>query len=655
MAEIATIPVIRRPYRDSFCWRETMRPLLKISCIFCVVLVFFCLAVTAGGKVIYVDDDGPADFNNIQAAINDANNGDTVVVAAGRYYESIHFHGKNISLTSTDPNNPDVVGATVIDGNGVNSVVTLSGTENSSCVLAGFTITNGRAPEGGGIYGNGTLATIEHNVIVNNSAAYGGGLSRCDGLIRNNTIAKNENVNYYNRPTYYGYGGGLYSCHGTIASNKILGNTAETGGGGMYIQMGHPLLVNCTFRENTALGQNGLGGGIFNNGGPLLRDCEFIANRAECGGGIHNGGYASITLVGCILSGNSAQGWGGGISNFDGSNPILTNCTVVGNFAPKGGGLAWVTFPDDKNPNNAQLTNCIAWDNRDNSGVGGATQICGGTEYVRYSCVQGGWPSEGNIDVDPLFVDIGYWDANGTRDEPYDDFWVNGDYHLKSQAGRWDENERRWTKDDVTSPCIDAGDPLTPIGLEPFPNGGRINMGAYGGTAEASKSYFGSPVCGTVVAGDINGDCQVDFLDFGLMASHWVQPTSTINSNSIVKDGVEYYVQTDKTEYRLGENVELYFRVSNLTDRQVNVGCPEIPDFNFVVEKDGEVVWRLFSLTYGSPWSFRLVPGGERSLRYNWSMGDANGNLVQPGIYAVVGVNHCAGVSDVRVPIRIKP
>jgi hypothetical protein len=49
-----------------------------------------------------------------------------------------------------------------------------------------------------------------------------------------------------------------------------------------------------------------------------------------------------------------------------------------------------------------------------------------------------------------------------------------GDYHLKSQAGHWDANSASWVKDEVTSPCIDAGDPASPIGLEPFPNGGRI-------------------------------------------------------------------------------------------------------------------------------------------------------------------------------------
>jgi parallel beta-helix repeat protein len=113
---------------------------------------------------------------------------------------------------------------------------------------------------------------------------------------------------------------------------------------------------------------------------------------------------------------------------------------------------------------------------------------------------------QGNIDIAPQFADTN-----------------NREYHLKSQAGRWDPNEGRWTSDDVTSLCIDAGDPNSPIGFEPFPSGGIINMGAYGGTAEASTSYFGGPVCETIVAGDINGDCKVDFADFAIMASHWLE------------------------------------------------------------------------------------------------------------------------------------
>ena len=90
--------------------------------------------------------------------------------------------------------------------------------------------------------------------------------------------------------------------------------------------------------------------------------------------------------------------------------------------------------------------------------------------------------------MDQLFARPGYWDPNDTPDDPNDNFCVEGDYHLKSQAGRWDTNSQSCAIDDVTGPCIDAGDPNTLIGNEPFPNGGFINMGVYGGTTEASKS-----------------------------------------------------------------------------------------------------------------------------------------------------------------------
>ena len=113
---------------------------------------------------------------------------------------------------------------------------------------------------------------------------------------------------------------------------------------------------------------------------------------------------------------------------------------------------------------------------------------------------------EGNTDADPCFAAPGI-----------------GDYHLKSGGGRWQADEGRWVMDDVTSPCIDAGDPMSPIGLEPFPNGGVVNMGGYGGTAEASKSYFGQAPCETIVAGDVNGDCIIDLRDFCLMAMHWME------------------------------------------------------------------------------------------------------------------------------------
>ena len=126
----------------------------------------------------------------------------------------------------------------------------------------------------------------------------------------------------------------------------------------------------------------------------------------------------------------------------------------------------------------------------------------------------------GNLSVDPLFVggwsDVDGRARGGRRGIAYD-------YHLRSQAGHWDPYDQIWVTDDVTSPCIDAGDPQGPLGYESFPNGGRVNMGAYGGTERASKSYFGEAPCATVIAGDINGDCRVDFADLAILSAHWLQ------------------------------------------------------------------------------------------------------------------------------------
>lgn len=139
-----------------------------------------------------------------------------------------------------------------------------------------------------------------------------------------------------------------------------------------------------------------------------------------------------------------------------------------------------------------------------------------------YSCIQewtGG--GEGNISSDPFFADA-----------------ANGDYHVKSQYGRWtdeqillDDNDTpadpnddflettpgQWVVDDVTSPCIDTGNPDLDWTAELWPNGGWVNMGAYGGTPEASMS--GNPV-GSIA--DLNHDEFVDANDLILFAADWL-------------------------------------------------------------------------------------------------------------------------------------
>jgi len=60
--------------------------------------------------------------------------------------------------------------------------------------------------------------------------------------------------------------------------------------------------------------------------------------------------------------------------------------------------------------------------------------------------------------------------------------------HRKSRFGRWDPGLATWVKDEVTSPCLDAGDPTSDWSNEPAGNGERINLGRYGNTPEASRS-----------------------------------------------------------------------------------------------------------------------------------------------------------------------
>ncbi len=165
----------------------------------------------------------------------------------------------------------------------------------------------------------------------------------------------------------------------------------------------------------------------------------------------------------------------------------MTNCTIAGNRAAGNpeisvgaGGLS-------------ELFNCIVWNNEKLSPESPDDSDWLGTCF--YCCLDPNAVATrdlGNIEQDPAFAMPGYWDPNGTPDNPSEDFFVEGDYHLRSQAGRWDPNSGTWVADNVTSPCIDAGDPNAPLGDEPVPNGGIINMGAYGGTAEASMSISDS-------------------------------------------------------------------------------------------------------------------------------------------------------------------
>jgi hypothetical protein len=183
--------------------------------------------------------------------------------------------------------------------------------------------------------------------------------------------------------------------------------------------------------------------------------------------------------------------------------------------------------------------------------------------YVGSGCTLNWGP--GNIDADPCFIEPGYWaDSNDPNIivEPNDPnaVWLDGDYHLKSAGWRWDTQRKVWTWDDVTSRCIDAGNPgsaladeLLSVPDDPNNEWGhnlRINMGAFGGTAEASIPPYDWALLsdatndgisdlddldvlsslwmntGDQLYADFNRDEIVDLFDFALLAQDWLAQTS---------------------------------------------------------------------------------------------------------------------------------
>jgi len=89
------------------------------------------------------------------------------------------------------------------------------------------------------------------------------------------------------------------------------------------------------------------------------------------------------------------------------------------------------------------------------------------------------------------------------------------DYHLLSERGRYWPLHDVWVLDDLTSPCIDGGDPAVEPWGERMPNGGAINMGAFGGTAWASMSEW-------PIGSDRNYTGNVDFEDWALFCAEWL-------------------------------------------------------------------------------------------------------------------------------------
>lgn len=465
-----------------------------------------------GGRILHVDDDGLAPapgvvvdgsrlrpFTNLQAAVNVASSGDTLRVADGVYVGNVHVDGKVLKLQGGyrggdaaayragrpgDFDARDVAGhRAILSGAGNDAVVTLKDAGES--LLEGFTVTGGSGhwdgdrSEGGGIYAEGGAPTLRDNIIEQNDARHGKDLARGGGVA-------------------------LADADAVVINNVIRHNVATRGAGVSSAGGRHVVLDGNLVEGNISVGDHG--GGLFLSGPDVrMRNNVVLGNevgrvlRFGWGGGVyaHTKG-THLTMTGDVVRGNFAPGLGSGIFIDNEADALIRNARVFANECPERGGAALYvdggeeegtgstvvvessTLADNRCPraeggngvyvegwSKVTVKNSIVWGNAGKDFfVDPSSSLT-----VTFTLSEEPFSGAGNLSEDPLFADP-----------------EAGDYHLRSVGGRFEPRSASWVVDTRTSPAVDRAEGTTPFDAEPIPNGGRADLGAYGNTAEASRS-----------------------------------------------------------------------------------------------------------------------------------------------------------------------
>ncbi len=370
------------------------------------LLLFAAAATVLPGLASQSDADAPtlrvpADFGNIQAAIDAAPEGAIVLVADGVHTgggnRHLDFRGKRLMVRSEHG-----AAGCVLDCEGEGRAFYFHSGETPESVVEGFTITGGAADVGGAVACIGSSPTIRDCVIEGNravakrdtrdsgddaSSGNGGGihLSASAAVIERSIIRAN---------VADGRGGGIDCRDGstpTITHCTIVDNTAAQPGGGIYFNASKATVTASTIRGNTASAGSGVFFSVGSNG--VMRDCVISGNTSLgaslfSGGGIHCSS-SGPTISGCVISGNVSAAGGGGLLCTD-SWPRVEHCVITDNLAGEsGGGGVYLGARS-----NAQLFNCLivrnatrSWDNNTYPGSKGGGLVCvGGSSPVLTNC-----------------------------------------------------------------------------------------------------------------------------------------------------------------------------------------------------------------------------------------------------------------------------
>jgi hypothetical protein len=349
---------------------------LHITHIFAVIsLVPIAATAVAADRLV------PSQYLTIQAAIDAAVNGDTVIVAAGEYQESIRFNGRAITVRSSS--GADLTTIEKPPTGPSSPTVTFSDAESNSSILDGFTIRGG----------TGLFTPI----WVSDGYQFGGGVysSNASPLVRNCIITDNHCGTYHSR------------------------------GGGIYVSGGAPRFEHCDITANSANGGYGSGGGIHvAAGAPAFLDCTIKGNSVSsyhsgnCGGLAVAGG--SPTMINCRITGNSASGGVGGMCV--GSSTTLERVYVgsangstlyAGDFADGGGN----DLDGDCNDNGTADATDIASGYSDDSDGDGMPDECRCRHYPAIICCPADITGNSAVDGVDLSALIGAWGTDGSGGE----------------------------------------------------------------------------------------------------------------------------------------------------------------------------------------------------------------------------------------------